>query len=126
MQKLLNNVHAFDGCRIAVIGDLMLDEYLWGHIERISPEAPVPILNVIRHDATLGGAGNVAENLRALGVQVAAFGVTGCDETGQQLRALLGKHGVDVRVFSGLAPEVYPQSPLDVPRTWSAGFPPRS
>jgi len=48
MTDSLNHLHTFDRCRIAVIGDLMLDEYLWGHIERISPEAPVPILNVIR------------------------------------------------------------------------------
>src|SRR5580698_7611117 len=89
MQNLLNSVQGFDRCRMAVIGDLMLDEYLWGHIERISPEAPVPILNVERRDSTLGGAGNVVENLRVLGVQVEAFGVTGCDETGENLRAML-------------------------------------
>jgi D-beta-D-heptose 7-phosphate kinase / D-beta-D-heptose 1-phosphate adenosyltransferase len=97
MRDLLDNLQSLSRCRIAVIGDLMLDEYLWGHIERISPEAPVPILNVKRHDSTLGGAGNVAENLRALGVQVAAFGVVGCDETGEKLRALLAEHGADVR-----------------------------
>lgn len=97
MQNLPHNLDAFDRCRIAVVGDLMLDEYLWGHIERISPEAPVPILNVKRHASTLGGAGNVAENLRALGVQVAAFGVVGCDETGEKLRGLLAAHGADVQ-----------------------------
>jgi D-beta-D-heptose 7-phosphate kinase/D-beta-D-heptose 1-phosphate adenosyltransferase len=97
MRDLLDSLQSLSHCRIAVIGDLMLDEYLWGHIERISPEAPVPILNVKRHDSTLGGAGNVAENLRALGVQVAAFGVVGCDETGERLRALLAEHGADAR-----------------------------
>jgi D-beta-D-heptose 7-phosphate kinase/D-beta-D-heptose 1-phosphate adenosyltransferase len=97
MQNLLNSVQGFDRCRMAVIGDLMLDEYLWGHIERISPEAPVPILNVERRDSTLGGAGNVVENLRVLGVQVEAFGVTGCDETGENLRAMLAAHGAGVR-----------------------------
>jgi D-beta-D-heptose 7-phosphate kinase/D-beta-D-heptose 1-phosphate adenosyltransferase len=96
MQKLLDSLQAFDQCRIAVVGDLMLDEYLWGHIERISPEAPVPILNVKRRAFTLGGAGNVAENLRKLGVQVKAFGVVGCDETGEKVRALLAEDGVDV------------------------------
>lgn len=75
----------------------MLDEYVWGHIERISPEAPVPILNVIRRESTLGGAGNVVENLRCLGVQVSAIGVVGSDETGRELRALLSAHGADVR-----------------------------
>lgn len=102
MQSFFENTHAFDTCRIAVIGDLMLDEYLWGHIERISPEAPVPVLSVTRRDSTLGGAGNVVENLRALGVQVAAFGVVGCDGTGEQLRALLSAHGVDAR---GVVPD---------------------
>jgi D-beta-D-heptose 7-phosphate kinase / D-beta-D-heptose 1-phosphate adenosyltransferase len=97
MKNLFDHLQGFHRFRIAVIGDLMLDEYLWGHIERISPEAPVPILNVKRHDSTLGGAGNVAENLRALGVQVAAFAVVGCDETGEKLRALLTAHGADVR-----------------------------
>jgi len=75
----------------------MLDEYLWGHIERISPEAPVPILNIIRRSSTLGGAGNVVENLRSFGVQVTVFGVTGTDETGQQVRDLLKIHGADTK-----------------------------
>jgi D-beta-D-heptose 7-phosphate kinase/D-beta-D-heptose 1-phosphate adenosyltransferase len=75
----------------------MLDEYLWGHIERISPEAPVPILNIIRRSSTLGGAGNVVENLRSFGVQVTVFGVTGTDETGQQVRDLLRIHGADTK-----------------------------
>jgi D-beta-D-heptose 7-phosphate kinase/D-beta-D-heptose 1-phosphate adenosyltransferase len=97
VQDILSNIARFDRCRIAVIGDLMLDEYLWGHIERISPEAPVPILNVVRREWTLGGAGNVVENLRSLGVQVAAFGVVGNDETGEKVRALLSAHGADVR-----------------------------
>ena len=65
---------SFSRCHIAVIGDLMLDEYLWGHIDRISPEAPVPILNVVSRSSTLGGAGNVVENLRSLGAEVTARG----------------------------------------------------
>jgi D-beta-D-heptose 7-phosphate kinase / D-beta-D-heptose 1-phosphate adenosyltransferase len=86
---------SFPRCRIAVIGDLMLDEYLWGHIERISPEAPVPILNVVRRSSTLGGAGNVVENLRGFGAEVIVFGVVGEDQTGQQVRDLLRSHGAD-------------------------------
>ena len=82
MSHLLAGLQPFDSCRVAVIGDLMLDEYLWGHIERISPEAPVPILNVVRREFMLGGAGNVVENLRALGAQVTVFGVLGEDFTG--------------------------------------------
>jgi rfaE bifunctional protein kinase chain/domain len=73
----------------------MLDEYLWGHIERISPEAPVPILSVTRRTSTLGGAANVAENLRHWGVAVNVVGVVGQDETGHQVRELLQEHGVN-------------------------------
>ena len=80
-----------------MIGDLMLDEYLWGHIERISPEAPVPILNVVSRSSTLGGAANVAENLLLLGVQATVVGVVGADETGQQICDLLSEHGADIR-----------------------------
>jgi len=83
-------------CRIAVIGDLMLDEYLWGHIERISPEAPVPILNVVRRESVLGGAGNVAVNLRSLGTEATVFGVVGQDEIGRKTCDLLRSHGVDI------------------------------
>jgi rfaE bifunctional protein kinase chain/domain len=75
----------------------MLDEYLWGHIERISPEAPVPILSVTRRTTTLGGAGNVAENLRHWGAEVSVIAVVGEDETGRQLYDLLQAHGVDAK-----------------------------
>jgi D-beta-D-heptose 7-phosphate kinase / D-beta-D-heptose 1-phosphate adenosyltransferase len=95
LQMLLKNLRNFETRRVAVIGDLMLDEYLWGHIDRISAEAPVPILSVVRRESTLGGAGNVVQNLRTLGVQIAAFGVVGDDETGKQIRELLTAHGVD-------------------------------
>jgi D-beta-D-heptose 7-phosphate kinase/D-beta-D-heptose 1-phosphate adenosyltransferase len=75
----------------------MLDVYLWGHIDRISPEAPVPILNVVRWSSTLGGAGNVVENLRSMGVDVTTLGAVGDDETGQQICDLLRQHGADVQ-----------------------------
>ena len=96
MRDVLSRLNALERCRVAVIGDLMLDEYVWGNIERISPEAPVPILNMVRREFTLGGAGNVVENLRRLGVEVAVFGLVGQDETGEHVRALLKSHGVDV------------------------------
>lgn len=76
---------AFSTSSILVVGDLMLDEYLWGHIERISPEAPVPILNLVRRESMLGGAGNVMRNLRSLGAQVTAAGVVGRDSGGDQI-----------------------------------------
>ena len=97
MPNLLSTLNAFPACRIAVVGDLMLDEYLWGHIERISPEAPVPILSVTRRTSTLGGAGNVAENLRHWGAEVTVIGVVGEDETAHQLYDLLQAHGVNAK-----------------------------
>src|ERR1700681_4519605 len=97
MRDILSLQESFQQCRVAVIGDLMLDEYLWGHIERISPEAPVPILSVARRTSTLGGAGNVAENLRHWGVEVTFIGVVGQDETARQVYALLQAHGVNTK-----------------------------
>ena len=81
-------------CRVLVVGDLMLDEYRRGHVERISPEAPVPILSVVARDATLGGAGNVVKNLRSLNVGVAVVGILGEDRTGEQIVIGLAALGV--------------------------------
>lgn len=81
-------------CRVLVVGDLMLDEYRRGHVERISPEAPVPILSVVARDATLGGAGNVVKNLRSLNVGVAVVGILGEDRTGEQIVKGLAALGV--------------------------------
>jgi rfaE bifunctional protein kinase chain/domain len=97
LPNLSSTLDAFPACRIAVVGDLMLDEYLWGHIERISPEAPVPILSVTHRTSTLGGAGNVAENLRHWGAEVTLIGLVGSDETASQLYDLLQSHGVDAK-----------------------------
>jgi D-beta-D-heptose 7-phosphate kinase/D-beta-D-heptose 1-phosphate adenosyltransferase len=85
----------FTACRIVVLGDLMLDECLWGHIQRISPEAPVPILNLVRRGYTLGGAGNVVRNLKTLGAQVIVLGAVGEDSTGGEILHLLDELGVD-------------------------------
>ena len=67
-------VTRFDRGRIAVVGDLMLDVYLWGNVTRISPEAPVPVVNVKKRTFCLGGAGNVMRNISTLGGQALAFG----------------------------------------------------
>lgn len=83
------------GRRIAVVGDLMLDEWYWGSVRRISPEAPVPVVEVTDHTYTLGGAGNVANNLAALGARVALFGVVGTDDAGRRLLDLCARLGVD-------------------------------
>ncbi len=80
--------------KILVVGDLMLDEYLWGKAERISPEAPVQVVEVTREELRLGGAGNVANNLAALGVQVEMASVLGDDDDGRLLRDLLAGRGV--------------------------------
>ena len=96
-REVLDFSRKFRDCHILVIGDLMIDEYLWGHIERISPEAPVPILKIVRNEATLGGAGNVVRNLRALGVGVKVCGVVGEDETGRELRKLINELTVDTQ-----------------------------
>ena len=82
--------------RALVIGDLMLDEYLWGKAERISPEAPVQVVEVVREDLRLGGAGNVVHNLAALGAQVSICSVIGVDENATLLRRAFQAKGVDL------------------------------
>ncbi len=83
------------GRRLAVIGDSMVDRFLWGRVDRISPEAPVPVVRIERETAKLGGAANVAANIRALGAEVVLFGVCGEDEAARRLRDLLAGHGID-------------------------------
>ena len=76
----------FEGKRIVVLGDLMLDEFIWGRVRRISPEAPVPVVEVDRHTLALGGAGNVVANLVALGAAAVPVGVLGDDPNADRLR----------------------------------------
>jgi len=71
------------GKRIGVLGDMMLDRYLWGTASRLSPEAPVPVVDFVEQNECLGGAGNVAANMAALGARVEAFGVLGNDKAGR-------------------------------------------
>jgi rfaE bifunctional protein kinase chain/domain len=85
------------GRRIVVVGDLMIDEWIWGDVTRISPEAPVPVVAVRDHSFTLGGAGNVANNLRALGARVSFVGGIGKDAEGARIRAMFDDLGVDAR-----------------------------
>lgn len=79
---------------ILVVGDLMIDHYIWGAATRLSPEAPVPVVNVKRETTTLGGAGNVVQNLVALGAHVAVAGIIGNDTSGRQLVNILEHDGV--------------------------------
>ena len=87
----------FQGKRIGVLGDLMLDRYLWGNAARLSPEAPVPIVDLEKQNEFPGGAANVAANLSALGARVEAFGVTGNDEPARALRACLQSHKISLQ-----------------------------
>ena len=93
-------LRAMRGTRIAVAGDIMLDEWLWGNVRRISPEAPVPVVEVTSQSFTLGGAGNVANNLAALGAKVRLVGVVGDDAAGARTLALCKQLGIDT---SGVA-----------------------
>ncbi|MEE8429874.1 MAG: D-glycero-beta-D-manno-heptose-7-phosphate kinase [Candidatus Desulfatibia sp.] len=85
----------FDRCHVLVVGDLMIDEYLWGEVDRISPEAPVQIVAVDSEDYTLGGSGNVINNIAALGAKVTAAGVIGTGRNGQLVLQKFKELGVD-------------------------------
>lgn len=89
MKNLRNIVDKFSNKKVLVIGDLMVDEYIFGNVERISPEAPVPILDVKDESSTLGGAGNVVKNLVALGADVTVCSVIGFDNTGDLMLKML-------------------------------------
>jgi D-beta-D-heptose 7-phosphate kinase/D-beta-D-heptose 1-phosphate adenosyltransferase len=88
-------VARFAGRRIAVLGDVMVDRYLWGRVGRISPEAPVPVVEIERETSSLGGAGNVAANLSALGAVPTLIAVAGDDGEGGHLRRSLAERGVN-------------------------------
>ena len=81
--------------RVLVVGDVMVDEWIWGSVSRISPEAPVPVVAVSDHSFTLGGAGNVANNLRALGARVTFAGAVGADGFAHYVTDLLADEGIE-------------------------------
>ena len=80
-------LRAFRDRNVLVLGDVMLDEFVWGDVTRISPEAPVPVVDVRRESVHLGGAANVLANLVALGARGSVVGVVGNDGSGERLRA---------------------------------------
>ena len=82
---------------VVIVGDIMLDTYWWGNVERISPEAPVPVLSRTRTEYRIGGAGNVALNTVALGAHTTLFSVTGNDATGDLLLEKLAKENIDTQ-----------------------------
>lgn len=86
---------SFASVKLGVIGDVMLDTYMWGKTERISPEAPVPVVTLHHKEYRIGGAGNVALNCRSLGAQVSVLSVMGNDEAGQKLEELFQKESIN-------------------------------
>lgn len=92
IKKIVSN---FKNAKVLVVGDLILDEFIWGDVSRISPEAPVPVVWVKKESFMPGGASNVANNLRSLGAEVYIAGVVGDDEQGAILRGELEQRGVD-------------------------------
>jgi rfaE bifunctional protein kinase chain/domain len=95
----VNDIHtlftSFTTTKIGVVGDIMLDTYWWGVVDRISPEAPVPIVSLQRKETRVGGAANVALNLRSLGAPTTIFSVMGKDAEGIELASLLNKEGIN-------------------------------
>lgn len=94
----------FKNKRILVVGDLILDCYIWGRVSRISPEAPVPIVEVTNDTFMLGGAANVAYNVAALGGKAAIAGVAGRDRAGEILREILDEKGIECAIFGDSRP----------------------
>lgn len=91
-KKLFNS---FSSLKVGVIGDVMLDTYMWGRVDRISPEAPVPVVSLHKKEYRIGGAGNVALNCRSLGAQVSVLSVTGDDTEAFLLEELFGRSKID-------------------------------
>ena len=89
----------FNGLNVLIIGDAMVDAYIWGDVERMSPEAPIPIVNVHKKDFRLGGAVNVALNIKAMGANPILCSVIGKDENGSKLSSMLIEQGIAEGVF---------------------------
>jgi len=89
VKRLSACIERFSSARVLVVGDIVLDHYIWGKVSRISPEAPVPVVNVTKENLLLGGATNVVQNIHALGGAVSVCGVIGQDEAGRQVLQLL-------------------------------------
>jgi D-beta-D-heptose 7-phosphate kinase/D-beta-D-heptose 1-phosphate adenosyltransferase len=128
MDKLITRLAALGAPKVALVGDFVLDRYVYGDVERINPEAPVPVLRIVKQTANAGGAGNVAAAVPALGAQVRCAGVIGNDAPATDLRSLLAAAGADTSGlvtcddrptavktrFVGLAQHRHPQQMLRV------------
>jgi D-beta-D-heptose 7-phosphate kinase/D-beta-D-heptose 1-phosphate adenosyltransferase len=95
MSDLTDIASRWAGRRVAVVGDVMLDHFLIGHVDRISPEAPVPVVRFVRDEYRLGGAGNVAENVVSLGGQASVVGLVGRDDAAAEVERRLRQSGLD-------------------------------
>jgi D-beta-D-heptose 7-phosphate kinase/D-beta-D-heptose 1-phosphate adenosyltransferase len=107
--RVFGYIERFPSCRLLVVGDIMLDEYVWGHVKRISPEAPVPVVAVTQDTRTLGGAANVAMNIVSLGARAQVAGLVGADPAGREIARMLRMRGIGV---SGLVTD--PERPTTV------------
>ncbi|HTP05345.1 MAG TPA: D-glycero-beta-D-manno-heptose-7-phosphate kinase [Nitrospirota bacterium] len=94
-KRLMKYIDRFPSTRTLVVGDVVLDHYIWGNVSRISPEAPVPVVNVTKESVLLGGATNVVNNVYTLGGKVSVCGVIGHDEAGRQLVHMLRVQGIN-------------------------------
>jgi D-beta-D-heptose 7-phosphate kinase / D-beta-D-heptose 1-phosphate adenosyltransferase len=100
LQHVLNLMETgWSGMRILVVGDVMLDKYVWGDVKRVSPEAPVPLISASHHTTQLGGAANVAANLTGLGVNTVLAGFVGDDQDRTNLQQLLSGAGVEAKLI---------------------------
>lgn len=93
-KELINSFEQFNNKKILIIGDVMIDAYMWGNVERISPEAPVPIVSITNREKRLGGAANVGLNVRALGAEAILCAVIGNDDNGNIFKQLLKKRNL--------------------------------
>jgi rfaE bifunctional protein kinase chain/domain len=95
MNKLAKLLKKLSNANVLVLGDLILDHYIWGKVERISPEAPVPVVKVTKESFMAGGSANVALNIRALSGNVSVCGIVGKDQFGKKLLNILEKNGIN-------------------------------
>jgi D-beta-D-heptose 7-phosphate kinase/D-beta-D-heptose 1-phosphate adenosyltransferase len=102
--KIENNriteiLEGFKHRKVVVVGDIMLDSYIWGMVDRVSPEAPIPVVDVIKEENRLGGAGNVARNISSLGASVSMASVVGSDASGNKVLEMIENDGIDYSVI---------------------------
>ncbi|MCC7524237.1 MAG: carbohydrate kinase [Chitinophagaceae bacterium] len=99
MKDIVSLFQSFSDIRVGIVGDVMLDTYMWGTVDRISPEAPVPVVALSKKEYRIGGAGNVALNICSLGAKATVLTVTGNDEDGKLLQKMFEEQGVDTSFF---------------------------